>query len=55
MVSSTIKIDRHLTSFDRAGSIRFQLFELERTLSYTEFAMFLGLYDREFIMIEDYN
>lgn len=32
-VFSTIEIDRRLTNFDRAGSIRFQLFGAQRTLS----------------------
>lgn len=49
-VLSTIEIDHHLTSFDRAGSIRFQLFSVQHTLSYIDYAMFLGLYDSEFVM-----
>lgn len=54
-VFSTIEIDHWLTSFDRAWSIRFQLFGIQCTFSYTKFAMFLGLYDSKFIMTVEYN
>lgn len=49
-VLSTIKMDHRWTSFDRASSIRFQLFGEQHALSYTDFALLMGLYDSEFSM-----
>lgn len=52
---STIEMNLHLTSFDRAGSIWFQLFGVQRTLSYVKFALLLGLYDSEFFTTPAYD
>lgn len=54
-VLSTIEMDHRLTSFERAGSIQFQLFGVQCTLSCMEFALFLGLYDSEFFITQAYD
>lgn len=42
-VLGTIEMDRLLTNFDRAGSIEFHLFGVQCAMSYTEFALLMGL------------
>lgn len=54
-VMSIIEIDHRLTSFDRVGSVQFQLFRVQCTLSYMDFTIFLKFYNSEFITIEGYD
>lgn len=54
-VLSTIEMDYGLTSFDRVGSIRFQLFGVQHAMSYIKFVLLMGLYDSAFTTTHDYD
>lgn len=54
-VLSTTEINHRLTSFNTVGSIRFELFGVECTLSYMEFTLFMGLYNSEFVTTHAYD
>lgn len=41
--------------FDRAGSIRFQLFREQWVISYIEFSLLLGLYDMDYTSTLQYK
>lgn len=47
-VLSIFELDWALVDFHQGGSIRFQMFWEQWSLSYTEFALLLGIFDIDF-------
>lgn len=51
----TFEVDRGLVGFDRASSIRFQLFREQWVISYIEFSLLSGLYDIDYTSTPQYE
>lgn len=54
-VLSTFEVDKGFVGFDRAGSIRFQLFKERQRLSFTNFSLMSRLYDTDFTSTPKYE